>query len=506
MVNFLGERRMMDYLGNFVGGKWCAVEGGQGVLVRENPCRKTEVVYEFPWGVKSVDDAVAAARGALRAWDRLGIAGRRPFLERLQAAIAAKKDALARVSSLETGKPLWETAGEISAVLGKFDIMGGEGLAYTADVYPAGLVGGSFRSRPLGVMAVLGPFNFPLHLPNGHIVPALLAGNTVVVKPSELTAASMQMYFECVEEAGFPAGVLNMVQGPGPIGAALSVHDDVDGVLFTGSYETGLRIQQATMLQHWKLLALEMGGKNTSIVLDDANLEQSVYEILQAACLTTGQRCSATSRVVLKASIADKFLEQFVDAVGRVTMGDAFGEDCFMGPLVSAGSFDKFMAAQRETENGNLTKILEGGAARPDLDGYFVKPAVWRAKEVDKDGRHQGAEIFGPDIIVYVARDDAEAVQIANATDYGLAMSVFTADEERFDDLAYDLQTGILNLNRSTVGASSRLPFGGVKKSGNHRPSAVLAGRYCTYPQSQLREGAGWDSDSLNAGVLGRLR
>ncbi len=497
---------MMDYRGNFVGGQWRAVVGGQGVLVRENPCRKSENVYEFPWGVRAVDEAVGAARGALRSWDRLGVSGRRPFLERFRAAIEGRKDALARVISLETGKPLWESVGEMSAVLGKFDIMSGEGLAYTADVHPVGLVGGSFRARPLGVVAVLGPFNFPLHLPNGHIVPALLSGNTVVVKPSELTAASMQMYFECVEEAGFPEGVVNMVQGPGAIGAALGVHEDVDGVLFTGSYETGLRIQQATMLQHWKLLALEMGGKNTSIVLDDANLEQSVYEILQAACLTTGQRCSATSRVVLKASIADKFLEQFVDAVGRVTMGDAFSEDCFMGPLVSKGGYDKFMAAQLEDEGGNLTKVLAGGAARADLDGYFVKPAIWRAKEVNKEGRHQGAEIFGPDIIVYVAKDDEEAVRIANATDYGLAMSVFTADAERFEDLSYDLQTGILNLNRSTVGASSRLPFGGVKKSGNHRPSAVLAGRYCTYPQAQLREVAGWDSDLLNAGVLGRLR
>lgn len=497
---------MMDYRGNFVGGQWCAVEGGQGVLVRENPCRKSEVVYEFPWSVGTVDDAVAAARGALRAWDRLGLAGRQPYLDRFRAAIESRKDALARAISLETGKPLWESVGEISAVLGKFDIMSGEGLAYTADVHPAGLVGGSFRARPLGVVAVLGPFNFPLHLPNGHIVPALLAGNTVVVKPSELTGGSMQMYFECVEEAGFPEGVVNLVQGPGPVGAALGAHEGVDGVLFTGSYETGLRIQQANLQQYWKLLALEMGGKNTSIVLEDANLEQSVYEILQAACLTTGQRCSATSRVVLKASIADRFIEEFVDAVGRVTMGDALAEDCFMGPLVSAGAYDKFMAAQLENEGGNLTKILEGGAARADLDGYFVKPAIWRAKEVDKQGRHQGAEIFGPDIIVYVAQDDEEAVQIANATDYGLAMSVFTADEERFEDLSYDLQTGILNLNRSTVGASSRLPFGGVKKSGNHRPSAVLAGLYCSYPQAQLRQGAGWSSDLLNAGVLGRLR
>ncbi len=480
---------MTDYRGNFVGGQWRAVVGGQGVLVRENPCRRTEIVYEFPWSVAAVDEAVRAARGALRAWDRLGVAGRLPYMERFRAALVARKDALAQVIALETGKPLSECAGEVNAVIGKIDIMSGEGLEYTADVRPEGLEGGLFRARPLGVLAVLGPFNFPLHLPNGHVVPALLTGNTVVVKPSELTAGSMQLYFECLEAAGFPEGVVNLVQGPGPVGAALAGHEGVDGVLFTGSYETGLRIQQANLEQYWKLFALEMGGKNTSIVLEDADLSQAVQEIVQASCLTTGQRCSATSRIVLLEGIADRFVEEFVEAVGRVTMGDALSEDCFMGPLISQPAMEKFLAAQQEDEGGNLVRLLEGGRARPDLDGYFVKPAVWRAKTVDRKGAHQGAEIFGPDIVVYTARDVEEAVAIANATDYGLAMSVFTADEARFEDISYDLQTGILNMNRSTVGASSRLPFGGVKKSGNHRPSAVLAGLYCTYPQSQLRVG-----------------
>ncbi|MBA2664588.1 MAG: aldehyde dehydrogenase family protein [Bradymonadaceae bacterium] len=496
---------MNEYRGNFIANTWTAPTSPDGHLVRENPCRKSETIYEFGWDVASVDRAVAAARKALSGWDRLGLDARMPYLQRFRQALANRAEAMARAIALETGKPLWEARTEVSGLTAKIDIMAGEGLQYTADVYPEGLDGGSFRARPLGVVAVLGPFNFPLHLANGHIIPALLSGNTVVVKPSELTASSMQLYFECIEEADFPAGVINLVHGPGPVGAALAGHPSINAVLFTGSYETGLRIQQATLHQHWKLLALEMGGKNTSIVLEDADLAQAAHEILMASCLTTGQRCSATSRIVLHEQIADAFTERFVELVSRVTTGDAFADDAFMGPLVNKAAFDKFIGAQQLTENANLTPLLEGGPARPDLDGYFVKPAIWRAHKVDPSGAHQSCEIFGPDIIIYHASNDDHAAHIANATEYGLAMSVFTADETRFDNLAYELQTGILNMNRSTVGASSRLPFGGVKKSGNHRPSAILAGQYCTFPQSQLRQRAGWTDDQLQKPPLSLL-
>lgn len=495
----------MDYKGNFIAGKWRRVTAPDGEIERENPCRASETVFRAPWATAPVDEAVKAAKKAFPAWDRLGIDGRMPYLERFQEALASRKEDLAQAIAREVGKPLWEARTEAGALTAKIDIMCGPGLELTKEVHPDGLDNGRYRHRPLGVLAVLGPFNFPLHLPNGHIIPGLINGNTVVVKPSELAPGCMQLYMECAQEAGFPDGVINLVQGEGSVGAALAGHRGVNGVLFTGSWETGLGIKRACDDHYWKLLALEMGGKNTSVILEDADLMQAVHEVGLAAYLTTGQRCSATSRVVVRSEVADEFVDCLRDLSTRVTTGDALDEEPFMGALASKSGYQNFLRAQDEAEGGRLTPLLAGGRARPDLDGYFVKPSIWLAKSVDATGSHQGRELFGPDIVVYIVDNDADAARVANATEYGLAMSVFTADEERFEDLSYDLRAGILNLNRSTCGASSRLPFGGIKKSGNHRPSALLAGLYCTYPQAQLRQQTGWDPESLESGPLSYL-
>ena len=496
-----------DARGNYIDNQWVLPESPTDEWTRENPARTEETVFTMPWSEHAVDGAVNAATKALRDWDRRGVDGRLPFLRRFRDALKARQQDLAQAITLEMGKPLWEARTEAAVLLKKIDIMTDEGLRVTDPVHPEGLSGGSWQYRPLGVLAVLGPYNFPLHLANGHLIPALATGNTVVVKPSEFSPLSMQLYFECAQQAGFPAGVLNLVQGPGPVGARLSAHRDVDGVLFTGSYATGHRIKKATLDQPGKLLALEMGGKNTSIVCPDADLDQAAHEIVQAACLTTGQRCSATSRVVAHRAVIDDLIDRLRALLTRTTTGDPMADDGpLMGPLATKPGYTKFMQAQDDDESGNLSPILTGGAHRAHPDGYFVRPALWRAAEVDRQGSHQGAEIFGPDLIVYEAENDRQATEIANATDYGLAMSVFTADNERFDEMSYDLKTGILNLNRSTAGASSRLPFGGVKKSGNHRPAAILAGLYCTYPMATLRQEPSFDPSTLSDGPLARLR
>ncbi len=495
----------MESRGNFIHGAWRAVESADGEIVRENPALTSQTTFRTAWSTSSVDEAIESARKAQPAWDRLGFEARRAYLESFADQLASRQDDLARAIAIEAGKPLWEATTEAKALIAKIEIMKSEGYDMIRPVHPEGLENGHYRYRPLGVVAVLGPFNFPLHLPNGHIVPALLAGNTVVVKPSELTPGPMQLYFECAEAAGFPAGVLNLVQGPGPVGARLVESPDVDGVLFTGSYKTGVAIRRATLEQTGKLLALEMGGKNTSVIFDDANLDQTLHEITLASFLTTGQRCSATSRVVCHSSIVDTFVERFAELIDRVTTGDPLTADAFMGPLINKPAFERFLAAQADDEGGKLEPIRRGGAALEDADGYFVRPGLWRAIEWDRSGSHQAEEIFGPDVVVYTFDDEEEAMEIANGTNYGLAMSMFTSDEARFERLSYEARAGIVNMNRSTCGASSRLPFGGLKHSGNHRPSAVTAGLYCTYAQSQLRNAPGWNPDALQSGGLARL-
>jgi succinylglutamic semialdehyde dehydrogenase len=485
----------MKSKGNFVDGEWETIKSPDGKIERENPAVNDETVFRTSWDLLSVDRAVGAARRALPEWDRMGLDERKARLEELQSVFRRRHEEIAQAIAREVGKPLWEARTEAGALASKIEIMLEEGLEQTRTVEPDGLEGGRWTHRPLGVVGVLGPYNFPAHLPNGHIVPALLTGNTVVVKPSELAPGTMQIYFECLEEAGFPEGVINLVHGPGKVGEALSKHRGVNGVLFTGSWETGRAIKKATLDHYWKLLALEMGGKNTSIVLEDANLDQAAHQIAKAAYLTTGQRCSATSRVVVRTEVAEDLIERLHGLTRRVTVGDPIREDVFMGPLASESGYKKFLEAQNRDESGALKPIIRGGTTRSDLDGYYVSPGLWLATSVNAQGPHQASEIFGPDIVIYPVETDEAATHIANATEYGLAMSVFTDDEERFESLGYDLKSGVLNLNRSTAGASSRLPFGGIKKSGNHRPSAVLAGRYTSYPQAQLREEAGWDEE-----------
>jgi len=488
----------MDSNGNYIDGDWEQVRSAAGHIERENPAEPDETVFETSWDIVSTDRAVQAAREALPDWDRSGREERIARLDRLKERFRQRREDFARAISREVGKPLWEARREADALPDKIEIMTDEGLELTRERRPEGLDDGRWTPRPLGVVAVLGPFNFPAHLPNGHIVPALLHGNTVVVKPSELAGGVMQVYFECIEEADFPDGVVNLVHGPGDVGRELSTHHDVNGVLFTGSWETGRQIERQTVDHYWKLLALEMGGKNTSIVLEDADLDQAAHEIARAAYLTTGQRCSATSRVVVRSEIADEFLERFADLTRRVTTGHPTGDDAFMGPLASEQALSTFLEAQGRDEDGALEPVVRGGKSVDHGAGYYVEPAVWLARSVRADGLHQAREIFGPDVVVYPVGSDGAAADVANATEYGLAMSVFTGDEERFEDLSYDLATGVLNLNRSTAGASSRLPFGGVKKSGNHRPSALFAGRYCSHPQAQLRDDAGWSSEELD--------
>lgn len=489
----------MDSKGNYIDGNWETVHSAEGKITRENPARPAETVFRTSWDIVSTDRAVQSARNALPTWDRLGVEERTSHLMRLAEIFRQRREDLARAISREVGKPLWEARGEAGALPKKIEIMADEGLEFTRERRPDGIEGdGLWRYRPLGVVTVLGPYNFPAHLPNGHIVPALLNGNTVVVKPSELAGGVMQIYFECIDQADLPDGVVNLVHGPGDVGRELATHRDVNGVLFTGSWQTGRRIKEQTLDHYWKTLALEMGGKNTSIVLENADLEQACHEIAKAAFLTTGQRCSATSRVVLRAEIADDFIERFTELTRRVTTGPPAEEDVFMGPLASKPALDKFLKAQERDESGALVPLVRGGRADSKGDGYFVEPAVWLAKSVDATGAHQATEIFGPDVVVYPVETDESAADVANATEYGLAMSVFTDDRERFEDLSYDLQTGVLNLNRSTAGASSRLPFGGVKKSGNHRPSAILAGTYCAYPQARLHSDADWDDELLD--------
>jgi succinylglutamic semialdehyde dehydrogenase len=473
--------------GDFIDGRF-VLGDATGEIDRRSPADLDDHVGTFPVAAPHLDAAVAAARRAQPAWERTPLTERAALLRRLGDELARRAETLVALLGREVGKPAWEARTEVAALGAKIQITLDEGMAL---VRGFSLDGGRLetRYRPHGVLAVLGPFNFPLHLPHGHIVPALATGNTVVCKPSDVAPASAQVYAEAFESAGFPPGVFNLVQGGGPEGAALASHADLDGVLFTGSYEVGVAIRKANLHRPGRLLALELGGKNAAIVLADAPLAKALHDVLYSGFVTAGQRCTAVSRVVVERPIAPEFLERLVAGARRLVVGRPTDPAVFMGPLSTEAGLAKFREAQEAAARESAETLLESGVPELSVRGYYATPAVHLVRMPDPASRYQTAEIFGPDLAVTIADDADHAAALADATPYGLAATVFTTSEARFESVAARLHAGCLGWNVPTVGSSSRLPFGGTRNSGNHRPAALFSTLYCTYPVA-LQRGA----------------
>ena len=479
---------------HWIGGAWEPVGEARAQLsdpahvVRSaNPAHPSETVWMGQCDPEAADRAVAAARGAWRAWRDAGFEARKAVLLAWQSVTQRNLERIARCITREMGKTLAESRLEAKAL--------GEKVAVTLDPVSQGRVSGYevpiaqtrrgiCAFRPHGVMAVIAPFNFPAHLANGHFVPALLAGNTVVLKPSERAPAVGQLLAELSLEAGFPAGVLNVVQGGAATAARLVSHADVDGILFTGSWPVGRRILEANLDRPGRIVALEMGGSNAAVVCGDCDLRQAVIECARASFATTGQRCTCTRRIVVHASVADRFVAALGRAASTLVVGpgDA-AEPVFMGPLVSEPAMNAALHFQRERARAGARIVLQ--SARLDREGWFVTPGI---VEVDRFSRGTDAEVFAPIVQVSVAESDEDLAEQANATDFGLAASVFTQDRARWMRISREIRAGCINWNMGTAGASSKLPFGGLGLSGNHRPAAAFSVDYCAYPVAHMEE------------------
>ncbi|MGZ3424250.1 MAG: aldehyde dehydrogenase family protein [Polyangiales bacterium] len=472
---------------DYVAGRFEAPASPDGQIEVKSPADQSDVVGVHPYAVAQVDRAIAAAREAFPAWRRLPEAKRAELLKAYQARLKAHETDLAKTIAREIGKPLWEAKTEVGAMISKVDLSIGEGASYTRDVKLDDLPG-EVRHRPHGVLAVVGPFNFPGHLPNGQIVPALLAGNTVVFKPSEKGAGTAVLMARCYDEAGFPAGTFNVVQGEAHVARAIVGHPGIDGILFTGSVAVGKAIAAANADRPGRLIALELGGKNASIVLDDCDLERTAREVAFSGFATAGQRCTCTSRVIVTLGVADALIAKLAAAAKSARVGHPFEEGVFMGPVISRGSRDAILVAQEKARAAGFTAAAPGGIAQVEgREGWYLRPAVHVApSSKTKVAGYTDHELFGPDLSVFVVDTLDEAIALADDTPYGLAAAVFTKDREAFEACADRLRVGVLHWNRSSAGASSRLPFGGVKDSGNHRPAGILAGAACSYPMGVL--------------------
>jgi succinylglutamic semialdehyde dehydrogenase len=423
---------------------------------------------------------VARARAAWAAWAARPLAVRIETLRRFANTVRANKDSFADLIARETGKPLWESATEVDAVVNKVDISVSAYSERTSQRRLEGALGArvAVRHKPHGVLAVLGPYNFPAHLPNGHIVPALLAGNAVVFKPSEKTPAVGERLVQLFHEAGVPEDVVRCVQGGPEVGRALAASAGLDGLLFTGSARAGLALHRQFAETPQKILALEMGGNNPLVVWQAKDLHAAAAIAVQSAFMSAGQRCTAARRLIVEDGAHADLVATIAKLAERLIIDHPHANPPpFMGPVIDNQAADQL-------QEGFLDLMIKGGKAikrldRPVPDKPFLTPAIIDVTDVRE---RPDAELFGPVLqVVRVASFEA-AIAEANATRYGLAASLVGGSPELYDRFWANARAGVINWNKPTNGAPSNAPFGGIGLSGNHRPSAYYAADYCAYP------------------------
>jgi succinylglutamic semialdehyde dehydrogenase len=465
-----------------IDGSWTA--GSGAAFASRNPGTNEIVWKGNSASADDVDRAVTSARRACAQWSATPFEARCAIARRFATLLSERKEALAAAIGRETGKPLWEARTEVAAMAAKVDISiqayherTGEKRATIADGTAV------LRHRPHGVVAVFGPYNFPGHLPNGHIVPALIAGNAVVFKPSELAPAVARATVEVWQEAGLPAGVLNLVQGEKDTGVALANHRQIDGLFFTGSSDTGTLLHRQFGGRPEIVLALEMGGNNPLVVAEVADLDAAVHHTIQSAFLSAGQRCTCARRILVPDdAFGERFIARLVDVASRIRVG-AYDADPqpYMGAVITARAAARLIDAQARLVAGGARTLLAMHQSDPALG--FVSPAILDVTEVAElpDEEH-----FGPlaQIIRYGTFD--AAIERANDTAYGLSAGLLADDEAQWTHFQRTIRAGIVNWNRPTNGASSAAPFGGTGRSGNNRPSAYYAADYCSYPMASV--------------------
>ncbi|GGY11192.1 succinylglutamate-semialdehyde dehydrogenase [Massilia dura] len=473
-------------LSNFIAGQWQAGSGAE--LVTIDPATGNETWRSNAAAPADVAAACGAARAAFEPWAGLALDERIAIVAKFRDLLKENNEALAELIAQEVGKPMWEARTEVTTMANKVDISVQSYNARTGEVRSKVADGAAvLRHRPHGVFAVFGPYNFPGHLPNGHIVPALIAGNTVVFKPSEYAPRTAVKTVQLWEQAGVPAGVINLVNGGRDTGVALGQNPDIDGVLFTGSSQTGAALHRQFAGQPGKLLALEMGGNNPLVVWDVRDIDAAVFMAIQSAFISAGQRCTCARRLVVqKGDKGDAFIRRLVEVAAKIQVGASHAEpQPFMGPVVSAAVAEKLVQAQRDMVAKGGRLLLEMKQLQPGTG--FVSAGI--VDVTDAQGIPD-EEWFGPLLQVVRTDDFDAALRIANDTAFGLAAGLLSNEAGLWQKFQLRARAGIVNWNRPTTGAASTAPFGGVGQSGNHRPSAYYAADYCAYPVASIENDA----------------
>lgn len=457
---------------NFINGKWVDAKSGK-TYENRNPANWDEVVGIFPKsGKEDVDEAVKAARAAFEKWRLVPAPKRGDIMRKVGDLLVARKEELAREMTREMGKVLLETRGDVQEGIDTAYYASSEGRRLFGHTVPSELPNKFAMAIrvPIGVAGVITPWNFPMAIPTWKIFPAILSGNTVVFKPATDTPKTATTLVEILMEAGIPEGVVNIVHGGGSeVGNAITAHPDIDLISFTGSTAVGKQISKSAS-DTLKRVSLELGGKNAQIVMDDADLDLALDGVLWGAFGTTGQRCTATSRLILHDKIYDKFMTMLVDRTKKLRLGDGLLQTTDVGPCVNESQRKTVASYVEIGQQEGATLVVGGAEAKGDglSKGWFYQPTIFT--DVQPTMRIAKEEIFGPVLSVIRAKDVEESIRILNDTIYGLSSSIYTRDVNKAFVAIRDIKAGITYVNVPTIGAEAHLPFGGVKQTGNgHR-------------------------------------
>lgn len=482
---------------NYINGEW---QAGHGQIFSKHNPYSDELIWQGYASVQAdIDAAVSAAKQAGKHWALCSMAERLNVINAFAAQLAEHKTTLAEVISQETGKPLWETLTEVQTMIAKvaisveaYSVRTGEKSQQLADATA------SLMHRPHGVFAVFGPYNFPGHLPNGHIIPALIAGNTVVFKPSELTPWTAELTLKLWQQAGLPNGVINLVQGARETGETLVNHPHINGILFTGSAATGAAIHRQLAGQVDKMLALEMGGNNALIVEDYTDLDAAVHIIVQSAFISAGQRCTCARRLLVKeGQPGDQLIARLLEVVQNIARG-AWNDQPqpFMGTVISPQAATNLLRVQEQLIGLGAKSLLT--MQQDTRSKSLLSPGILEATGINLPDE----EYFGPLLTLYRYTDFEQALTLANQTRFGLSLGLISADAEKFQILKATGRAGIINWNKPLTGASSAAPFGGIGASGNHRPSAYYAADYAAWPVASFSSESLQLPETLSPGLV----
>lgn len=469
--------------GNLIGGKFQTATDPNGELEIRSPADFGDLLGKIFYSYRAIDEAVGAASAAFPSWSRKSTSDRATYFNKLSTAISRRTDEIAEILARETGTPLWEAQKEISDTLSLIESLPGDGLKLFSNFKD------HCRFKPKGVFAVISSFCSPILKPCSHLLSALLTGNTVVFKPSEKAPFTGQLLAECIQEMGIPLGVFNLLQGEREIGRRLSTHEGVHGILFSGSFESGVRIKQDTLQQYWKFAALEMGGKNSALVWEDADIDHAAFEILTGTFVSAGQRSTSTSRILVHKNKFEEF-KSLLHSHSKAFSIDHPLSNPLMGPLIDSSAVDRYMKFLGIATREGCETVMRGKSLDLGLRGNYVTPSICWVKNPSvlnaRKSVFQQTELLAPCVALICVSDLDEAVALANATQYGLVASVFSKNRGIFETCLDKFEYGSIHWNKSTLHHSTHLSYVGLKKSGNHFASGLMTLLNCVNPVASI--------------------